>query len=115
MRFFASIIGIALLAYVLGMYFPWWTIAIAGFFVSFLLPQRPATSFLTGFLAVFLLWTIIAALINTANGGILAGRIGLLMGVGKSPVFMTLLTGITGGLVTGFAALSASWLRPVRN
>lgn len=112
MKFFISILLIALLSYCCGVYFPWWTIAVVGFIVLLLLPQPPASAFLSGFIAVFLLWTVLAALISTANGGILAGRIGLLLGIGKSPVALALITGVIGGLVTGLAALSAAYLRP---
>ncbi|ANH81371.1 hypothetical protein A8C56_10585 [Niabella ginsenosidivorans] len=111
MKFFISIIVTALLAYVGGVYFPWWIIAVAGFVIAFLLPQAPFSAFLSGFIAVFLLWVVLAALINTANGGILAGRIGLLLGIGNSPVLLVLITGLVGGIVAGFAALGAAYLR----
>ncbi|MBO9617980.1 MAG: hypothetical protein J7539_03000 [Niabella sp.] len=112
MKFFLSILLIALLSYIGGIYFPWWIIAVVGFIIILLLPQRPSAAFLSGFIAVFLLWAVLAARINTANGGILAGRIGLLLGIGKSPVTLALITGVIGGLVTGLAALSAAYLRP---
>lgn len=111
MKFFINIIAIVLLAYVAGVYFPWWSIAIIGFVVSLLLPQKPGTAFFSGFFAVFLLWLVLALLINSANGGVLAGRIGMLLGMGNSPVLLAIVTGIIGGLVTGLAALSASYLR----
>ena len=115
MKFFISILTTALIACICGAYFPWWTIAVAGFVIALLLPQSPFSAFFSGFIAIFLLWTIIAALINTANGGILSGRIGLLLGIGKSPVLLVIITGLVGGIVAGFAALSASLLRrPVK-
>jgi len=114
MKFLVSIFAIALLSYFCGVYFPWWMIAVAGFVVSLLLPQRPSLAFLSGFTAVFLLWLILAFLINNANGGILAGRVGELLGIGKSPVLLAVITGVVGGLVTGLAAFSGSYLRPHR-
>lgn len=112
MKFLVSVLAIAMLSYIGGVYFPWWMIAVAGFVVSLLLPQRPSFAFLSGFTAVFLLWLILALMINNANGGILAGRVGALLGIGKSPVLLAMISGFIGGLVTGLASLSAVYLRP---
>ncbi|MBO9594562.1 MAG: hypothetical protein J7599_16785 [Niabella sp.] len=112
MKFFVSIVAIGVLSYISGMYFPWWGIAVAGFAVAVLLRQKPVPSFWSGFIAVFLLWLFLAWRINAANDGILAGRIGLLLGIGKSPLLLAVITGIIGGLVTGLASLSGSYLHP---
>ncbi|SDD88370.1 hypothetical protein [Niabella drilacis] len=111
MKFLVSILATALLSYIGGVYFPWWTIAVAGFAVSLILPQRPPVAFLSGFTGVFLLWLLLALLINTANGGILAGRVGALLGIGNSPVLLAVIGGVIGGLVAGMGALSAAYLR----
>ncbi|MBZ4191236.1 hypothetical protein [Niabella beijingensis] len=111
MKFFITVIAIVLLSYVCGSYFPWWMIAVVGFVIALLIPQRAAAAFWSGFVAVFLLWLVLALRINAANDGILAGRIGLLLGIEKSPVLLAVITGLIGGLVTGLAALSACYLR----
>ena len=110
MRFITSIIVIAILSFIAGLYFPWWTIAIIAFGISILLPQKPAQAFIAGFMGVFLLWVILAAAINSSNAGILAARIGGLMGIGNSPSILIFVTGLVGGLVGGFSALSASYI-----
>ncbi|WP_018629486.1 hypothetical protein [Niabella aurantiaca] len=112
MKFFVSIIAIAFLACLCGVYFPWWTIALAGFLIGSLLQQKPSSAFGSGFIAVFLLWMVLALRINAANDSLLAGRVALLLGIGKSPVLLAVITGIIGGLVTGMAALCATYLRP---
>ncbi|MGJ7031585.1 hypothetical protein [Niabella hirudinis] len=111
MKFFVSILAIALLSYICGVYFPWWMIAAAGFVVTLILPQKPTLAFLSGFTAVFLLWLVLALLINAANGGILAARVGALLGIGNSPVLLGVISSIIGGLVGGMGALSAGYLR----
>ncbi len=111
MRFFVCLLVIALACFITGLYAPWWSIAVVGFIISLLLPQRPGNAFLAGFLGVFLLWLVLAALINTANAGILANRIGSMLGVGANPWLLVLITAIVGGLVAGLAALTASYLR----
>ncbi len=110
MRFILSIIIIAAASFFAGLYFPWWVIAVIAFLVSLLLPQRPSASFITGFIGIFLLWIILAASINSSNAGILAGRIGQLLKIGNSPSILIFVTGLVGGLVSGFAALTASYL-----
>jgi hypothetical protein len=108
MRFVLALVIIAILAFLAGVYFPWWTIALVAALVAALIPQRPLYSFLSGFVAVAGLWILLASLINASNTGILAGRIGRLMGVGNHPVVMVLLSGFVGGLVAGLAALSVA-------
>ncbi|MCW5914228.1 MAG: hypothetical protein KIT66_06445 [Chitinophagaceae bacterium] len=109
MKFISSLVLIALLSYVMGMFLPWWTIAIAAFVVCWFIPQRGFVSFLTGFLAIFLLWGIMSFMISSANHDILAHRVSELILKKDSPTMLILLTGLLGGLVAGFAALSGSF------
>lgn len=111
MKFFISLLSIAILSFMVGLYTSWWSVAVVAFIVSLCVVQSPASSFLSGFMGVFLLWLMIALLINAANGGILANRIGGMLGVGQSPVLLAFITALAGGLVAGFAALTASYLR----
>lgn len=111
MKFIVSILSIALLSFVAGLYFPWWVIAIVAFIVSVLINLKPGHSFLSGFLGIFILWGMLAFMINSANNGILANRIGGVLGVGEHPVLLVLITGLIGGLVAGFASLTGSYLR----
>lgn len=109
MKFFLSLILIALLSYALGLFLPWWTIAIAAFLVSAFIPQKPLTSFLTGFLSLFLFWGIMSWYISFANHDILANRISLLIFKTESSWLLVLLTALIGALVAGLAALAGSF------
>ncbi|MFT4094329.1 MAG: hypothetical protein QM640_11885 [Niabella sp.] len=111
MKFFLSIIIIALICLVAGLYLPWWSVALVAFLIALLVHQKPLLSFLSGFLGVFILWLLLALFINLANAGILANRVGELLGVGPHAGVLIFVTAFTGGLVAGFAALSASYLR----
>lgn len=111
MRFILSILIIAMISFITGLYFPWWAIAIVAFAVSLLLPQKPAMAFISGFMGVFLLWVLMAAFISSSNAGILAARVGQLLGIGSTPSILIFVTGFVGGLVGGFASLTASFLR----
>lgn len=114
MRFLFCLLLTALLAYVLGMFLDWWCIAIAAFVVAIALPQTPAKAFGSGFLGVFLLWGIMALVIDSRNDHILAGRMGDLILKQSSPAVMILITALMGGIVGALSALSASMFRPVR-
>ncbi|MBI1779935.1 MAG: hypothetical protein HYR66_00975 [Sphingobacteriales bacterium] len=111
MKFIVSLILTALLSFAFGMYMPWWSVAFAAFIVAVLIPQTPGRSFLTGFIALFLLWGILTFYIDVQNEHILSQRVAELIIKSKSSFVMILLTALIGALVGGFAALSGSYLR----
>ena len=110
-RYIVSILLTALLSFVLGLYLPWWTVAIAAFAVSLLIPQKPVMSFLAGFLGVFLLWEILAWWIDTKNNHILSQKIATVLPLGGSTLLLIFITSLVGSLVAGFAALTACYTR----
>ncbi len=112
MRFVLAILLTALLGYILGLFLPWWAIAIAAFIVALLWQQRPGKAFASGFLAIFLLWGILAFVADIRNDHILGNRMSELIAGSHMPWVLILASGIIGGLVAGMGALSASVLRP---
>ena len=66
-KFLVSILLIALLSFICGLFLPWWTIALAAFVVSALIPLTPLQSFFAGFLAIFFLWGGLAFGIDQMN------------------------------------------------
>jgi hypothetical protein len=115
MKFLVALILILLFSFLAGLYFPWWSIAIVAFILSLLIPQKPWVSFLSGFLALFLLWGFLSVWISVSNGHILAHRVSLLIFKTDSPFLLILITTLIGALVAGFAALSASYIHEIRN
>jgi hypothetical protein len=111
LKYILSILVTALLAFVTGLYMPWWGIAIAAFLVSAAIPQKPALSFLSGFLGVFLLWEVLAWWIDNKNNGILSQKIATILPLGGSSVLLIVITSIIGALVAGSAALAGTYLR----
>jgi hypothetical protein len=111
LKYILSIVVTALLAFLSGIYMPWWGIAIAAFLVSAAIPQKPSFSFLSGFLGVFLLWEVLAWWIDNKNNGILSQKVASLFKLGNSSVLLIVITSIIGALVAGFAALAGSYLR----
>jgi hypothetical protein len=111
MKLLIAVILTALFSFVAGLYFPWWSVAIAAFLSVLLIPLRSSRAFLAGFLGVFILWALLALWIDIKNQGILSKKVAEIFPLGGSSFLIILVTSIIGALVGGFAALSASYLR----
>jgi hypothetical protein len=110
MRFLLAVLLIAALAFLAGIFLPWWSIAIIAFLVALLLPQHIGLGFLAGFTGIFLLWGILALWIDLKNESILSTKMATLFPLGGSPVLIILVTAFVGALVGGFAAMAGNTL-----
>jgi|SRR5579872_2452956 len=110
-KFLVTTVLIALLSFICGLFLPWWTIAPVAFVISALIPQGPSLSFLSGFLALFLLWGGLALAIDLANDSILSTRVAGVLPLQGSPTLLLLVTALLGALAGGGGALTASYLR----
>lgn len=108
-----AIVLTGFLAYVLGIYgtIPWWCFVFSSLLVSAAVHQRPGKSFLSGFLGLFLLWVGLAFMKDAANEHILSTKVATILPLGGSYLVLILVTGVVGGLVSGLAALTGSYLR----
>jgi hypothetical protein len=113
MKIFINTILTALFAFALGMYFPWWSIAIAAFIVYALIPVKPGWAFVSAFLAIFLLWGGMAWVISANNEHILSHRISQVILKKDDPVMLAVSAALIGGLVGGFAGLSGRLFRMI--
>ena len=111
MKFFVALLLTALLSYIAGLFFPWWSVAIASFLVALLVHQKAGRAFAAGFSGLLILWMVLVWWINVKNENVLSGRIGELFGIGNNPLLLMLITALIGGLVAGFGAMSGSYLR----
>lgn len=113
MKILSAIVITAFLAYVAGLYtsLPWWAFAVTSLIVSVAIHQKPGKAFLSGFLGLFLLWAGMALLKDSANEHILSTKVSQILPLGGSYLILILVTGIVGGLVSGLAALTGSYLR----
>lgn len=107
MKFLLQLIAIMILAYILELMFPWWTIAIAAFIAGAAFNTR--ANFAAGFLGIALLWTLKALLIESSAAAPLTERVAAVFFLSKPLLF--LVTALIGGLVAGFAAMAGSALR----
>ncbi|MCL4640319.1 MULTISPECIES: hypothetical protein [Olivibacter] len=93
---------------------PWWIIIPISVIVSYLFNEKPWKAFIICFAAIYCVWALYSLYLSYLNGHILANRIGLLLGLPESSfnwIWMTLISGILGGLVAGFAGLSGQYIR----
>lgn len=111
MKFLVATILTALLAFISGLFLPWWGIAITSLLVAVIVHQNAGKAFLAGMLGVFALWAGLSAWINMQNQGIMATKIAAVLPLGGNAVYLILFTAFIGGLVAGFAAMSGSFLR----
>ena len=112
MKFWTSTILIALLAFAAGLFsfLPWWTFAVTSFIVAAAIHQTPGKAFMSGFLGLFLLWGILALIIDNANDHILSVKVAGVLGL-SSGSMLIMITALVGGLVSAFAALTGSYIR----
>jgi hypothetical protein len=111
MKFVVATLLTGLLAFVAGIFLPWWALALVAFGVALLVRQNNGPSFLAGFSGVFLMWAVVAAWIDWQNKSLLSQKIAQLFPLGGSSLLLILVAAFVGGLVGGFAALSGSLLR----
>ncbi len=96
-----------LAGFIAQQFLPWWIIvAIAGI-LSFIFDLKTGVSFWAGFVAAALLWGGYAGYLNIANEGMLAARVGKLLG--DMPGFvLIIITAMVGGIFGGLGALIGS-------
>ncbi|MDQ6815309.1 MAG: hypothetical protein M3040_16360 [Bacteroidota bacterium] len=111
MKFFIAFFLTALLSFAAALFFQWWIIAVAAFLVAIVIPQKAIQSFLSAFLALFILWGIQSSLIDAQNNHLLARKVAFILPLGGSYILMIIVAAFMGGLVAGMAALTASFAR----
>lgn len=111
MKFIVATILTAILSFISGLFLPWWGIAVAALLVAVLVHQKAGKAFLSGLLGVFLLWAGLAWWIDMKNNSILSQKVASILPLEGNTILLIAITGITGGLVGGFAAMTGSFLR----
>ena len=98
---------ILILSFASGYFLPWWIVAIISFLTALIIGTTAKSSFWQAFIAVLIVWIVLALFKSIPNDHILVKRIAGLFFLPSSWWGVVLaLTGLIGGLVGGFAALS---------
>src|ERR1700745_1493960 len=111
MKFIVVVLLTALLGYAAPLYFTWWSFAVTSFIIAVLVHQKAWVAFAATFLGLFLLWAILALIIDSANDHLLSQKIAMLFPLNGSSSLLILITALVGGLVSGFAGLTGSLAR----
>jgi len=109
MRFLSTLVSTFTLAWLLGLWLPFWSLSLAGVIAGFMLRPGGWKALLAGVLAGALLWGGLAFAADSANGHILATRIGALFGMGAGG--MVALTAALGALLAGLGTLLGDRVR----
>ncbi len=111
MRFPTQMLAIIILGFLLELFLPWWSVAIAAFIGGLFLNTRH--NFFAGFLAIGLLWMVKSLLIDLSTDSGLADKVARIFML-HNKAFLLLVTFIISGLVGGFASMSGGSLRSAR-
>lgn len=108
MKFIVKVILIAGLCYPLQLILPFWIVAVVAFIINLAIQTNGWSSFFSGFIAISILWFVVASGLDSRNEGMLSAKIAELFSVNS--LMLTFITAIIGGLVAGFGGLTARML-----
>jgi hypothetical protein len=100
-----NFIATIVFALILSQFLPWWSIMVAAFVSSILIPLKKVKVFIIPFLAIVVLWVIQSWILSSTNDYILAKKIALLFPLNGNAYLLMLVTGIIGGIAAGIAAV----------
>ncbi|NGP75378.1 hypothetical protein G3570_01950 [Balneolaceae bacterium YR4-1] len=106
------IILVALLSWVLGLFLPWWSLAIPCVLLGAWLGKSGGRSFIYGFLGIALLWLIQSLFIHIGNAGVLTSRIGELLSL-PDPILVIVISIIIGGLAGGMSTMTGYFFKKI--
>lgn len=100
-----NFIATLVLAILLSLVLPWWSVMTAALATSLFIPLKKAAVFFVPFLAILLFWAVYSFMLSSDNDYTLAKRIAELLYLGRNPYLLILVTGVIGGLAAGIAAI----------
>ena len=100
-----NFIATIIIALLLSMVLPWWSVMLASFLTAILFSLRKSAVFFVPFFAIALFWMVYAFWLSNANDFTLSKKIAVLLPLEGNPYLLILVTGIVGGLAAGIAAI----------
>ena len=100
-----NFIATIVLAYVLSLFLPWWSVMTAALATSLFISLKKAAVFFVPFLAIIIFWFVLSYFLSSGNDFTLAKRIAVLLPLNGNPYLLMLVTAIVGGLAAGIAAI----------
>ena len=100
-----NFIATIIIALLLSMVLPWWSVILASFLTAILFSLRKSAVFFVPFFAITLFWMVYAFWLSNANDFTLSKKIAVLLPLEGNPYLLIIVTGIVGGLAAGIAAI----------
>jgi hypothetical protein len=94
-----------------GIYLPWYAMGVAFGLIAFVLNMPVKSSFLTGFLAGFILWVVAALWLDLQHPSTLPGRMAQVFPLKGNVFALFAVTGALGGLFSGIWTWAGARLR----
>ncbi len=111
MKLLLNILLIGGLSYLSGIFGWWvWDFAVIAFLVAYFTNANGWSSFIAGFLAIGVLWLVVAMMLNIPNEGMLANKVAQMFKLPNASAIL-IVTALVGALVGGFGALTGSLFR----
>ncbi|MAD96843.1 MAG: hypothetical protein CMB99_05885 [Flavobacteriaceae bacterium] len=104
-RNITNLIATIVLAYLLSMVLPWWSIMLAAFITSVLIPLKKGLVFFIPFFAIQIYWGAYCYSLSSANDFTLAAKISELLTLGGNPYKLIIATAIIGGIAAGISGV----------
>ena len=90
---------------------PWWVVAVIAFAIALGTSLKTGGhAFVAGFVGVGMVWFLLPSWTYFSTGGILSTKVSVLLKL-PSPILLIGITGLVGGLVGGFSAMSGHYLQ----
>jgi hypothetical protein len=96
---------------IIGMYLPWYAMGISAAIIAYVLGMKTKSSFVIGFAAGFILWTLAAYYTALGHPSTLPSRMASLLPLKGQVSLLYVVTGIIGGLTTGLWVWAGARLR----
>jgi|AntRauTorcE11898_2_1112593.scaffolds.fasta_scaffold14683_2 ABC-type multidrug transport system fused ATPase/permease subunit len=103
---------VAITAWLLSLFLPWWSAFIPGFILGAILAKSGWHAFNWGFAGIGVLWLIQTLYIHISSDGILTTRIADLFSL-PAPVLVIIITVLIGGLIGGCSTLTGYLFRKI--
>jgi hypothetical protein len=110
-----NFIATIILAFVLSLVLPWWSVMTAALATSLFIPLKKAAVFVVPFFAILIFWATYSFILSSGNDYTLAKRIAVLLPLSGNPYALILVTGIVGGIAAGVTAIFGKQLSLLLN
>lgn len=116
MKFITALVLTALLSFAIGLFtfLPWYSFVVCALVVAATVHQKPFKAFLSGFIAILVLWFVLATIKDVTNEHILSKRVAEILPLHGNYILLTVITSLIGGLLGGMGALTGSYFRKVK-